>query len=177
MLFRSRTIIFEHRVVVPKSLDDLPRIGVQFSLPGGFDSIRWFGRGPGENYPDRNSGSMLGEWTAVPDAPPYLVPQEFGLRTDMRWLELKSSSSKQVVRIEVLQPSSMHFSATNYSAHDLFAAENLVDLQPRQELIVHLDVAHRGLGTASCGPDVLKKYRLQSGKYLFSYRVIVSQQL
>ena len=173
----GRMIEFVHRVVVPKNLDDLPRIGVQFSLPGGFDSIRWFGRGPGENYPDRNSGSMLGKWTAVPDAPPYLVPQEFGLRTDMRWLELKSSSSKQVVRIEVLQPSSMHFSATNYSAHDLFAAENLVDLQPRQELIVHLDVAHRGLGTASCGPDVLKKYRLQSGKYLFSYRVIVSQQL
>ncbi len=170
----GRAIIFEHRVDVPKSLDDLPRIGVQFSLPFGFDSIRWFGRGPGENYPDRNSGSMLGEWIARPDVPPYLVPQEFGLRTDMRWLELISSSSGQIVRVEVLEPSAMHFSATNYSAHDLFAAENQVDLQPRKELVVHLDVAHRGLGTASCGPDVLNKYRLQPGKYLFSYRVTVS---
>ncbi len=170
----GRVTEFVHRVVVTRSLEDLPRVGVRFSLPVGFDSITWFGRGPYENYPDRKSGSMLGEWTAKPDLPPYLIPQEFGLRTDTRWLELKSSSSKQIVRIEVLQPSSMHFSATNYSAHDLFAAENQCDLKPRQELFVHLDVAHRGLGTASCGPDVLEEYRLRSGTYSFAYRVTVS---
>lgn len=170
----GRVTEFVHRVVVTRSLEDLPRVGVRFSLPVGFDLITWFGRGPYENYPDRKSGSMLGEWTAKPDLPPYLIPQEFGLRTDTRWLELKSSRSKQIVRIEVLQPSSMHFSATNYSAHDLFVAENQCDLKPRQELFVHLDVAHRGLGTASCGPDVLEEYRLRSGTYSFAYRVTVS---
>ena len=170
----GREVDFFHRVVVPKSLDDLPRVGVRFSLPDGFDKIRWFGRGPVENYPDRNSGSMLGEWAAKPDTPPYLVPQEFGLRTDMRWVEFTSSKSKQVVQIEILQPSSMHFSATNFSAHDLFAAENQCELKPRRELIVHLDVVHRGLGTASCGPDVLEKYRIKSGKFSFAYRVVVS---
>lgn len=169
----GREVVFAHRIVVPKSLKDLPRVGVQFSLPVGFDRVRWFGRGPYENYPDRNSGSMLGEWVSPPDSPPYLVPQEFGLRTDVRWLELRSSSPRQKVRIEVVQPSVMHFSATNYSAHDLFVAENVSDLVPRKELIVHLDVAHRGLGTASCGPDVLEKYRLNSGEYLFSFRVTV----
>ena len=164
---------FFHHVVVPKSLDDLPRVGVRFSLPEGFDKIRWFGRGPFENYPDRNSGSMLCEWAAKPDAPPYLVPQEFGLRTDMRWVEFTSTKSNQIVQIEILQPSSMHFSATNFSAHDLFAAENQCDLKPRKELIVHLDVAHRGLGTASCGPEVLENYRIKSGKFSFAYRVTV----
>ena len=170
----GRATVFTHRVVVPKTFDDLPRVGVRFSLPVGFDSIDWFGRGPYENYPDRNSGSMLGEWTSTPDVPPYLVPQEFGLRTDMRWVEFTSSKSNQRVRIEVLQPLSMHFSATNYSAHDLFAAENECNLKPRDELIVHLDVAHRGLGTASCGPDVLEKYRLNAGTYVFAYQVTVS---
>jgi beta-galactosidase len=169
----GREIDFFHRVVVPKSLDDLPRVGVRFSLHEDFDKIRWYGRGPFENYPDRKSGSMLGEWTAKPDLPPYLVPQEFGLRTEMRWVEFASSKSAKVVRIEILQPSSMHFSATNFAAHDLFAAENQCDLKPRQELIVHLDVAHRGLGTASCGPDVLEKYRIKSGTFSFAYRVAV----
>jgi beta-galactosidase len=169
----GREVDFYHRVVVPKSLDDLPRVGVRFSLQEGFDKIRWFGRGPFENYPDRNSGSMLGEWTAKPDSSPYLVPQEFGLRTDMRWVEFTSAKSDKIVRLEVLQPSSMHFSATNFSAHDLFDAENQCDLKPRQELFVHLDVAHRGLGTASCGPDVLDKYRIKSGTFLFAYRVSV----
>jgi beta-galactosidase len=169
----GREIDFFHRVVVPKSLDDLPRVGVQFSLQDGFNKIKWFGRGPFENYPDRKSGSILGEWTAKPDAPPYLVPQEFGLRTDMRWVEFISAKSNKIVRIEILQPSSMHFSATNFSAHDLFVAENQCDLKPRQELIVHLDVAHRGLGTASCGPDVLESYRIKSGTFSFAYRVTV----
>ncbi|MFM8852485.1 MAG: hypothetical protein ACKOGL_04730, partial [Acidimicrobiaceae bacterium] len=63
----GREIDFFHRVVVPKSLDDLPRVGVRFSLQDGFDIIRWFGRGPFEYYPDRKSGSILGEWTAKPD--------------------------------------------------------------------------------------------------------------
>ena len=67
----------------------------------------------------------------------------------------------------------MHFSATNFSAHDLFVTENQCDLKPRKELIVHLDVAHRGLGTASCGPDVLENYRIKSGKFSFAYRVTV----
>ncbi|MFM7650818.1 MAG: hypothetical protein ACKO6O_07500, partial [Acidimicrobiaceae bacterium] len=169
----GREIDFFHRVVVPKSLDDLPRVGVRFSLQDGFDKIRWFGRGPFENYPDRKSGSILGEWAAKPDAPPYLVPQEFGLRTDMRWVEFISANSNKIVRIEILQPSSMQFSATNFSAHDLFVAENQCDLKPRKELIVHLDVAHRGLGTASCGPDVLEHYRIKSGTFSFSYRVTV----
>ena len=114
---------------------------------------------------------MLGVWMSKPDLPPYLVPQEFGLRTETRWLELKSTKLKRTVRVEILQPSFLHFSATNYSANDLFGAENQVDLSPRNELIVHLDVAHRGLGTASCGPDVLDKYRIKSGKYVFAYRV------
>ncbi len=166
-----REVVFVHRVNVPKNLSDLPRVGVRFSLPAHFDNITWFGRGPGENYPDRNRGSMLGVWMSKPDLPPYLVPQEFGLRTETRWLELKSTKLNRIVRVEILQPSFLHFSATNYSANDLFGAENQVDLSPRNELIVHLDVAHRGLGTASCGPDVLDKYRIKSGKYVFAYRV------
>ena len=76
------------RVRVPDALVDLPRVGVRFSLPGRFRELRWFGRGPHENYPDRRSSAMLGRVErSLPMLPPYLVPQEFGLRTDTRWLE------------------------------------------------------------------------------------------
>ena len=170
----GRSVLFEHKVEVPKSLADLPRVGVSFALPKSFEQIRWFGRGPGENYPDRKSASLLGVWSGGPDQSPYLIPQEFGLRTDTRWLELISTELKKTIRIEVLQPNCLHFSATNYSANDLFIAENEVDLKARPELVVHLDVAHRGLGTASCGPDVLPQYRLSAGKYSFTYQVTVS---
>jgi beta-galactosidase len=67
----------------------------------------------------------------------------------------------------------LHCSATHYRSADLFAASTHTELVPRPEVIVHLDVAHRGLGTASCGPDVLPQYRLAAGRYRFAYRLSV----
>ena len=166
-------VVYRHRVVVPDSLVDLPRVGVRFSLPGRFRDLRWYGRGPHENYPDRNASAMLGQWTGAPDVPPYLVPQEFGLRTDIRWLQCADPLTGDQVRIDVLRPLAVHMSATNYRAEDLFVCANDADLWPRDELVVHLDVAHRGLGTASCGPDVLPPYRLPAGTFDFSYRLTV----
>jgi beta-galactosidase len=163
--------VYRHHVRVPDALVDLPRVGIRFSLPGRFRELTWFGRGPHENYPDRKASAMLGTWSGSPDLPPYLVPQEFGLRTDTRWLECTDPESGDVLRVDVLHPIGLHMSATNYRAEDLFAAPNEADLWPRDELVVHLDVGHRGLGTASCGPDVLPKYRLAAGDYSFAYRL------
>jgi beta-galactosidase len=164
--------IHTHVVVVPDALDDVARVGVRFELPAGFDRLRWFGRGPLENYPDRNRGALLGVWESDVDEPPYLVPQEFGLRTDCRWFEFVNRATGTVVRLDVLDPISMHVSATRFTDEDLYAAGHETDLQPRRGLVVHADVAHRGIGTGSCGPDVLDRYRIRPGTYRFSYRLI-----
>ena len=160
---------YRHRIVVPEALAGLGRVGITFALPAGFEQLRWFGRGPFENYPDRNAGALLGEWTGTPDAPPYLVPQEFGLRTDCRWFEF--SDGTRTLRLEALAPSAVHVSATHFTAHDLYVATTETELRPRAELIVHVDAAHRGLGTASCGPDVLAQYELPAGEYTLAYRL------
>jgi beta-galactosidase len=156
---------------VPDHLDDLARVGVTFQLRSGFDELRWFGRGPGENYPDRNRGAVLGVWASRPDEPPYLVPQEFGLRTDCRWFEFRRSATGEVLRLDVLHPTSLSISATRFTVRDLYEASHETDLRPRRTLVVHADVAHRGLGTASCGPDVLPRYRISPGTHRFSYRL------
>jgi beta-galactosidase len=168
---------------VPESLADLPRVGVSFALPARFRALRWFGRGPGENYPDRKAASTLGVWQGTPDELPYLVPQEFGLRTDCRWFECIDPAKGETLRIEALSlatpsteaaakgPAALHCSATHHTAHELYAAATATDLQARRELVVHLDAAHRGLGTASCGPDLLPQYQLPAGTYRFSYRL------
>lgn len=166
--------VHTHVVVVPDTLDDVARVGVRFELPAGFDRLRWFGRGRLENYPDRNRGAVLGVWDSDVDDPPYLVPQEFGLRTDCRWFEFVNALTGAVVRLDVLDPTSMHVSATRFTAEDLYAAGHETDLRPRRGLIVHADVAHRGVGTGSCGPDVLERYRIRPGTYRFSYRLITS---
>jgi len=160
---------YHHRVVVPEPLAGLPRVGVRLALPKEFRYLRWFGRGPHENYPDRNSSAMLDVWAREPDEMPYLVPQEFGLRTDCEWMEFHSP--RVIVRIDVLQPASLHFSAVHHTPTQLQSALDSTQLLRSDELVVHLDVAHRGLGTGSCGPDVLPQYEIAAGTYEFGYLV------
>jgi beta-galactosidase len=166
--------VHTHVVVVPDELDDVARVGVTFELGPDVDRLRYLGRGPLENYPDRNSGAVLGVWESGIDEPPYLVPQEFALRTDCRWFEFIDSSTGAGLRLDVLDPVSMHVSATRFTAQDLYAAAHETDLRPRRSLVVHADVAHRGLGTGSCGPDVLDRYRIRPGTYRFAYRLSVT---
>jgi beta-galactosidase len=60
-------------------------------------------------------------------------------------------------------------SATHFRASDLAAATHDVELTPRPETVVQLDAAHRGLGTASCGPDTLPEYLVGPGTYRWSW--------
>ncbi|MFM8954727.1 MAG: glycoside hydrolase family 2 TIM barrel-domain containing protein [Actinomycetota bacterium] len=168
------SIRFEHVVVVPKNLSDLPRIGVSFALPEGFDSLRWFGNGPHECYADRQSSAMLGIYESAPDEMPYLVPQEYGLRTECRWFEIGDSKSDEVITIHA-DGCVLHMSALPYTTEDLYRAKDQTELVRRDYLTMYIDVAHRGLGTASCGPEVLPQYQISAGTYRFSY--VVSRQV
>ena len=162
-------VTMHHTVVLPPDLADLPRVGVLFAVPAGFDTVRWHGRGPYENYPDRNASTPVAVWERGVDASPYLVPQEFGLRTEVRWFELVAADGR-VVRVDVLG-APMHASATRHTPAELFAAGHELDLVPRDDLVICLDAAHRGLGTASCGPDVLPRHRIPAGTFTFAYRL------
>jgi beta-galactosidase len=161
---------YEHTVVIPADMADVPRIGAMFSIPARFTHVRWYGNGPHECYPDRESSAMVGVYEGKPDELPYLVPQEFGLRTDCRWMEFVDSKKGHVLHVEA-DGCLLHMSAVHHSAHDLFVASEHADLVRQPVLNVNLDIAHRGVGTASCGPDTLEKYRIKPGEYTFAYVV------
>ncbi len=162
------SVRYEHLVTVPEDLADLPRIGATFEVPARFSRVRWHGRGPHENYPDRNSSATVGVWEGNPDELPYLVPQEFGLRTDCRWMELVDPRTGEVLRIDA-DGCLLHMSAVRHTANDLHSANDRTELVRRRGLTVHVDIAHRGLGTASCGPDTLERYTIAAGSYRFAY--------
>ncbi len=159
-----------HTVVIPKELSDLPRIGASFDIPSRFSELKWYGRGPHENYPDRKSSAMVGIYNGSPDELPYVVPQEFGLRTDCRWLQCTDPTTGQKIRIDA-HGSLLHMSVLKYRDSDLFAANDQTELVTHKNLVVHVDLAQRGLGTASCGPDTLDQYKIDAGTYSFSYIV------
>jgi len=160
----------ENIVRVPANLADLPRVGVTLILQPGLDRLTWFGRGPHENYPDRKAGAAVGRYSArvAEMYVPYIVPQEHGGRCDVRWLRLEDAEGAglSIAAVGLLQ-----FSASHFTSDDLFKAHHTNELEPRPEVILNLDGAHRGLGTASCGPDTLPRYRIKAGVHRFAYRI------
>ena len=99
---------------------------------------------------------------------PYIRPQENGGHADVRWLAVADAAGHGLrFRLDVPGQAS----ATHHRAVDLAAATHDVELIPRPETVVHLDVVHRGLGTASCGPDTLPAYRHGPGVYRWSWTI------
>ncbi|MFI5356584.1 MAG: beta-galactosidase small subunit, partial [Opitutales bacterium] len=155
---------------IDRQLPELPRLGVSLVLPTEFEQLAWLGRGPWENYTDRKRSAMVGLYrtTVTADYVPYIVPQEHGNKTDVRWLHLHDRKGRGV---RFLAQPKMEASASHYPAADLFAAKHTTDLVARPEVQVNLDYAQRGLGTASCGPDTLPQYRIEPGAYRFGFAI------
>jgi len=172
ILHRQRIEIVEgiatmsEQVDVPTHYEDLARVGVALVLEGGWEGLEWFGLGPHETYPDRRLAA-LGRWrsTVTDQYVGYIVPQDHGHHHETRWFEL--SDGRRRLRIEGDRP--LGFSALHHSVADLATSRHTIDLPVRSDTFVHLDVAHRGLGTASCGPDTLPRHRVGPGRHRWQW--------
>ncbi len=166
----SGALVVENHVQLGEGVTDPPRIGVNLTLPAALETLTWYGRGPWENYVDRKTASQVGIYhsTVTDQYVPYIMPQEHGHKTDVRWLQLEDESGHG---LQVQGEPTLEFSASHFSDEDLYQARHTIDLQPRAEVVLNLDCAQRGLGTASCGPDTLERYRLLEQEYQFTYRL------
>jgi beta-galactosidase len=167
-LLPSGKLHVSNQVTMGKGIIDLPRIGVNICLPPGLENLEWYGRGPWENYPDRKSSAIIGHYqsTVSDQYIPYIVPQEHGHKTDVRWLALYDHDGHG---IKVEGYPSFEFSASHYSANDLYYSHHTYELKPHDEIRLNIDCSMRGLGTASCGPDTSDEYRLLKSRYEFKY--------
>ncbi|MGW0817401.1 glycoside hydrolase family 2 TIM barrel-domain containing protein [Streptomyces viridiviolaceus] len=142
----------------------LPRAGVRFTLPARHDRVRWYGKGPGEAYPDSEQAARVGLFTADVAAlqTPYVVPQENGRRAAVRWAELVDPATGTGLRVEAADPGrTFGLTVRPWSTEDLEAAAHPHDLAAGDRLHLHVDAAQYGLGSASCGPGPLDRHRLR----------------
>ncbi len=148
----------------------LPRIGLELVLLDRLDRVSWFGRGPGESYNDSMQATAFGFYDATVSElyTPYIYPQENGNRSFVSWV---SFTDLRGVGLFTKAMSDINFSAHRYTAEDLTKATHRHELIENQFITVHLDHAVHGLGTASCGPDVLPQHRLMCEKFSFSVRL------
>ncbi|MFD9276311.1 glycoside hydrolase family 2 TIM barrel-domain containing protein [Streptomyces mirabilis] len=162
----------EETAQLPAALDDVPRVGSVFETVAGLDVLEWYGQGPWESYPDRSTGAPVGHHSLPVDElfTPYLRPQESGGRHGVRRFTL---SAPDATGLAVALDEPRQVTVTRYRAADLAAATHHDELVPRPGCVVHLDAAHRGVGTASCGPDTSPGYLVPAGTHRWSWTLRV----
>ena len=134
----------------------LPRIGYRFVLPLEFGSVRWFGRGPFENYGDRKSGAFRGLWhTTLADfVMPYARPEDANNFEETDAVTLYGENG--AIGFATLG-APFAFSAIPYSPKEIVDASHPTELPKPAKVEFGIFAETRGLGGASCGPGPLAR--------------------
>lgn len=127
-----------------------PRIGITMSLAGQLNNVEWYGRGPEASYPDRKTGYRMGIWkTTVQDMyEPYLIPQDYGLRTDNRWVRF---TDKDGCGVEFSMEQPFSFNAYPYTTENLTRSVYQYQLEDSGNITLNLDYATSGVGCTARG--------------------------
>jgi len=151
-------------------LPPIPRFGLEMHLPAGFEQLAWYGLGPHECYGDRKESGRVGLFrgTVADQLVPYIMPQENGNKADCRWAAVTTLRGTGLL---VVGMPTVNINAQHYTPADLTQAMHPYELTPRPETILHIDHAHNGLGSNSCGPRELEKYRLHAAPMSFRVRL------
>jgi beta-galactosidase len=146
----------------------LPKLGLQMIIPDGFSALSWFGRGPFETYPDRKTGAKLGVYSrSVEDEyVPYLIPQDYGNKTDVRWASLVN---RQGVGLFLRGEVPLNLSCHEFSDDNLTKAQYPFQLRETEAITVNLDYLVTGVGGTPI--PTLDKYRIKPGSYEFSLEI------
>ena len=155
-------------------MPDLFKFGMTMQMAREYDRVEYCGRGPVENYSDRNSAQFLGIYqsTVADQYFPYIRPQENGNKTDVRWWKVVNADGKG---LKFYSDAPLSMSSLNYTTDDLDEGMNkhnvhAGDLDPRPFTVVHIDKVQYGLACVnSWGATPLEPYKLHYGDYSYSF--------
>ena len=187
------TVNSDGKIIVTTSLSDissnlpmLPKFGTNFIINKKYNNVKWYGRGPHENYQDRKTSSLVGIYEAKVSELyyPYIRPQENGNRTDTRWLIFSDSEGKGII---IETEKTFEFSA-HHQLNDDFDGGNVkyrkqatdlkrpimhtTDIVERPLINLNVDYKQMGVGgDNSWGRKPRKKYQIKADNYSFSYSI------
>ena len=161
----SGKMTLDHTVIPCGKMPEwLPRVGVQLVLNQSLSKVAWLGRGPFETYPDRKTGAKIGLYSGsvAEQYNPYLMPQENGNKTDVRWASLQNSEG---VGVKISAPTLFNFSAQQTESDNLSRALYPFQLNPFEGVTLNLDYALSGVGCTAI--SVLNQYRVMPSQHQF----------
>jgi beta-galactosidase len=164
-----------YQLDVKPGLPNIPKVGMQMAVERSYDNIEWFGKGPMENYIDKNYGSDAG----IYDLPinkfmeNYVVPQENGNRTDVRWMYLDNSKTKDGLLI--VADSLISMSAWPYTEENIQSAKHTNKLRDAGFITLNIDLIQMGVGGNDSWSDVsapLEQYQVKAQPYHYSFYIV-----
>ncbi|MCG6926381.1 MAG: DUF4981 domain-containing protein [Acidobacteria bacterium] len=162
-------ILLRHSITPHGNQPDwLPKVGLQMVLGEEFNRLAWYGRGPHETYPDRRTGTRIGvfESTVEEQYVPYLVPQDYGNKCDVRWVSLASARG---VGLLAAGEDLLNVSAQHYGTDNLSRAWYPFQLIPQKGITLNLD--HRVSGVGGTAVSVLDEYQTFPQRYEYEVRL------
>ena len=176
-LFRADgTIRIDHEMIPFGHVPDIPRVGTFMRLDGALENMRYYGRGPWENYIDRNTGCDVGIYrsTVTDQYVDYIRPQDCGGKTDVRWVEFTDPKDGRGIRFSDAG-SPFFMQALHFTRDDLDQARHRPGERrrhsppmPREEVCLTLDCRQMGLGCNNCGPIPLPQYRFKPERTIWT---------
>ena len=145
----------------------LPRFGLRLFLPRAFDSLEYLGYGPTESYRDKRQGTWYGRFasTVAAQHEDYIKPQENGSHWGCTCAGLSDNDGYSLA-VESGEPFS--FGVSPYTQEELTALPHNFELTPCGSTVLCVDYDQSGLGSNSCGPELLEQYRLNDAEFRFS---------
>ena len=153
---------------------DMFRFGMQLVMPESFEKIIYYGRGPIENYSDRNHSADLGIYnqTVTEQFYPYIRPQENGTKTDIRWWKLLNNEGKGLIFVSEspFSASALHYTIESLDDGEQKDQRHSFEVEPSPLTNFLIDKAQQGLACEdSWGAIPLPQYRLPYGDYEFTF--------
>ena len=151
-------------------LPALPRFGLRLFLEPGLQELSYYGMGPQESYRDKHRGSRHGLFSGTVEEQheDYLRPQENGSHYDCDFVVLTGSRGG----FAAAGPKTFSFNASVYTQEMLAAKAHNYELVAGDSTVLCLDYKQHGVGSNSCGPEVLTDYRFDENKFDFALTLV-----
>ena len=149
---------------------ELPRFGLRLFLPKELENVAYYGLGPMENYVDKRHAAYHSLFTDTVTGlhEDYIRPQENGAHGDCDYVVLES----EALRLTCVTPEEFSFNASHYTAEELTHKAHNFELEESGSTVLCLDYKQNGIGSNSCGPVLIEKYRLVDETIDFTIRIM-----
>lgn len=148
--------------------DLIPKIGLEMVINSCFQKVKYYGRGPGENYQDSKTADIIDIYKNTVDGlfTNYPFPQDNGNHQDVRWLALTNHFGDGLF---IQAPEPFNFSVWNYTMENIHKAQHINELERTPFVTLNLDYKILGLGSNSWGSEVLDSYRVRMENFIYSF--------